>query len=198
MLMPHQDFGKPLHLPLGRRVPGVSCSLLIALGCFALSALIAWQHPLVVLSCAPRSVQPPGDLPTRRIIMDGFVTRSLWGLFPVGREDLRSVSHFTMHTATTLTGGHSESLHAMTPDGTCEVFTGPPYGLLRLVTSLNSNLDQPSPASLAVRRAHWSWFIFSWILLLLGGLVFVRNVVIELWHRWQHRRRLPLHPFARG
>lgn len=188
--MIHEDFGKPMRLPLGRRVPGVPCSLFIALGCLALSSLIAWRHPLVTLTCAPRGIQPPGNGSGQRVIMDGQVTRRLWGLFTVGREELRSVSHFSMHTTTSASGGHTESLHALTSDGSCEVFSGAPPGLLRHVTLLNSQLDGPSTAALGLRRTHWTWFVASWIFLLLGALVFVRNVLVELWQR--RRIRAPI------
>jgi hypothetical protein len=125
--------------------------------------------------------------------MDGTITRSVWGLFTVGREDLHRVSHFTMHTTTSEGGTHTESLHAMTRDGSREVLADSRPGLLGMVAELNSHLDQPAPGVLTLHRTAWAWFTCSWMLLMLGGLILVRNVLIPAW-----RRRRPGTRSSRG
>jgi hypothetical protein len=151
--------------------------------CVALSAWIAWKHPLVELTCGPRAEQPPANGGEQRAIVDGTVTQRAWGLFQVGRVELRHVRAFLMHTASSSFGGHTEALHAMTRDGRLEVFGNESSGVVRIVASLNSLLDHPAPAPTTLRRTHRFWFVLSWMLLALGALVLVRNVILVLWRR---------------
>lgn len=186
--MSHRSAAATQHVPLPQRVPGVMCSLGIASACLALAAWLAWMHPLVVLNCWPRGVQPPPASGLQRTIMDGTVSRRLWGLFTVGHENLSNVSQFSVHTESATTGDGAGTIRAVTHDRVVEIFDDSLPDTLRCVVQLNSHLDASSPPPLTMLRTRWPSFAMSWTFLLLGSLVLVRNVILA-----PSRRRRLLH-----
>lgn len=163
----------PPKLPLGRRVPGMWGSIAIAALALALSAWLAWRHPLVELRLTPRTLQPSGSARLERVIIDGTVERRVWGLFTVGHRELQNVSHFMMHTAP-----GKASLLAVTRGETQEVFTDTPGRVLRSATRLNAFLDHQKQDTVVIRSTSWLLFAWSWALLALGSLVMTRNGLV--------------------
>lgn len=184
---PHHSSSRP---SWGRRVPGAVFSLVIGGAFIITSAWLAWQHPLVILTCTPREAQPPrGDNP-QHVIYDCSIEQKAWGLFTVGHETLEHVTAFSMHTRSMGDGSTGSALQVTTQDNRHDIFHAPPAEILRWVGSLNSLLDATSPRSFEWRHAQRLAFSFAWTLLLMGLLLIIRNCLIAPWKRHHQARRL--------
>lgn len=173
----------------GRRVPGTGFSLLIG-GLFMVCAgLVAWSHPMVILTMVPRPQQPPmGGIP-QRVIMDGQIIHRPWGLMTSAQVSLPHISAFLMHTEIRAWGTSRGALQVATQDEVHDVLTGSVSEVIRMVEQLNSHLDGSSSSGIKIRHFDWLWFSVSWALLAIGALVLIRNGLIAPWQRRRYAQR---------